>query len=86
MFSAYVLYSKHFNKIYIGFSSNVENRLSAHNDARNTGWTAKYKPWKIIHTEVFETKSEAMKREKQLKSYQGRVYIWDKLIPQINLK
>jgi len=32
------------------------------------GWTVKFRPWRIIHTEEFDTKAEAMQREKQLKS------------------
>jgi len=33
------------------------------------------KPWQIIHIEGFETKSEALKREKELKSSRGRAFI-----------
>ena len=76
MYSTYVLYSSHFNKIYIGFSSNLENRLLIHNSRENKGWTAKYQPWEIFYTEEFEVKSEALKREKQLKTSRGRAFIW----------
>ena len=31
----------------------------------------KYLPWKIVYTETFKTKSEAYKRELQIKSYKG---------------
>jgi len=81
MFHTYVLFSVQFNKIYIGFSSDIENRLIAHNHPNNKGWTRSFKPWKIIHHETFTTKAEAMKREKQLKSAQERKYIWENLIP-----
>jgi len=40
------------------------------------GWTVKFRPWEIVHTEVFGTKAEAMKREKQLKTARGREFIW----------
>ncbi|MBN1650060.1 MAG: GIY-YIG nuclease family protein [Bacteroidales bacterium] len=77
MYHTYVLYSIQFNKIYIGFSSNLELRLSIHNSDKNTGWTSKYKPWEVLYSENFETKKEAMLREKQLKTSRGRAYIWD---------
>ena len=67
MYSVYALYSVNFDKIYIGFSSDPEKRLLSHNDERNTGWTSKYHPWKIIYTEEFENKTEAcrfMRRKK----------------------
>ena len=75
MFTVYVLYSGQFDKIYIGYSSDPENRLVSHNHTKNKGWTKRYQPWIIIHTESFETKSEAMTREKQLKSARGRKFI-----------
>jgi putative endonuclease len=75
MFFTYVLYSINFNKIYIGYSSDAKKRLAAHNDKRNSGWTKKYQPWVIIHLENFETKTEALKREKQLKTSRGRDFI-----------
>jgi putative endonuclease len=80
MYYTYVLYSKQYQKIYVGYTSNLENRLSAHNDIRNTGWTSKYQPWVVLHREVFESKQEAMKREKQLKSSRGRAFIHEELL------
>ena len=79
MYTTYVLYSPKFNKIYIGFSGNIQNRIAIHNDLNHTGWTAKFKPWEILYTEEFLTKAEAMKREKELKTSRGRAFIWTKL-------
>lgn len=76
MFTVYVLYSKGYDKIYIGFTSNLEQRLLSHNDLGKKGWTIKFRPWQLVHTEVFELKSEAMKRERQLKTASGRNFIW----------
>jgi putative endonuclease len=74
-FSVYVLHSQTFDQIYIGYSSNLEGRLMSHNELATTGWTVRYRPWILIHTEKFETKKEAMTREKQLKSAKGREWI-----------
>jgi len=75
MFTVYVLFSENHNKLYIGFTSNLEQRLLSHNKLATKGFTIRYRPWKIIHTEIFEEKSEAMKREKALKQGQGREWI-----------
>jgi putative endonuclease len=75
MYKVYVLYSKSYNKIYIGYSSNLEERLRSHNELGTKGWTIRYRPWELLHSETFEDKSQAMKREKELKSYRGREYI-----------
>ncbi len=75
MFTVYVLYSDKFNKLYIGFTSDLEKRFLSHNKLGTKGYTIKYRPWKIIHTEIFDNKTEAMKREKQLKQGKGREWI-----------
>ena len=75
MFFTYVLFSPNYDKIYIGFTSNIDNRLLSHNKLATKGYTVKYRPWQLIHLESFETKQEAIKREKQLKSGKGREWI-----------
>jgi putative endonuclease len=77
MFTVYVIYSEKYNKIYIGYTSNIDQRLLSHNELGKTGFTIKYRPWKLIYTEFFSEKSEAMKREKQLKSAKGREFVWN---------
>ena len=52
----------------MGYTSDLENRLLSHNKFAKKGWTIKFRPWKVIYTELFETKEEAIKREKELKS------------------
>ncbi len=80
MYHTYVLYSKKFDKIYVGYSQDAHQRLVAHNDHRNRGWTKNFQPWELLHIEVFKTKREAMIREKQLKSARGRLYIRNELL------
>ena len=75
MYAVYELYSSGFDKIYIGFTSNLENRLFAHNHQSNKGWTKKFQPWQLIYKELFELKPNAIIREKQLKSAKGREFI-----------
>jgi putative endonuclease len=76
MFTVYVLYSKDYNKIYIGFTSDLVQRLLSHNELGKKGWTIKFRPWQLIHKETFDFKSDAMKREKELKTATGRNFIW----------
>jgi len=76
MFTVFVLYSKIYNKIYIGFTSNLAERLKSHNELATKGWTVRFRPWQLIYTEEYLEKSGAMKREKELKSAKGREFIW----------
>jgi putative endonuclease len=72
MFSIYILYSAAFAKTYVGFTNNILRRMEEHNFTENKGFTLKYRPWLLVYTEEFELKSEAMKREKYLKTGVGR--------------
>lgn len=74
-FYTYVLYSAVFNKIYICRSSDLERRLFEHNSDLSK-YTKRYIPWQIVYTEEYHTRTEALKREKQLKSQKGREFIW----------
>ncbi|MBU1164636.1 GIY-YIG nuclease family protein [Patescibacteria group bacterium] len=79
MFTVYVLISLKNHKRYIGYTSKDETeRLKDHNFGSNK-WTRSNKPFKIIYTEKFNNKTEAIKREKFLKSGQGRKYL-DKIL------
>lgn len=68
MFTVYVLYSKKINKIYIGYTSDLESRMLSHNELSTKGYTVKYRPWELAFSEEFIIKVDAMKREKELKS------------------
>jgi putative endonuclease len=76
MFTVYVLYSGRFDKIYIGYTTDLSARLLSHNEKATKGWTIRFRPWELLHTEIFESKADAMQREKQLKSAAGRHWIW----------
>ena len=81
MFSVYVLFSKQYNKIYIGYTSNLESRLLSHNQLSSKGYTKKYRPWDLIYKQEFELKADALKRELELKSARGRKFIREEIIP-----
>ena len=81
-YTVYVLHSEKHDKIYIGCTSNLEERFKSHNELGTQGWTVKFRPWSIVHTEEFESKLEAMKREKQLKSAAARRWIREELIDE----
>ena len=71
MVLVYVLYSIKFDRTYTGMTTDVEKRLNQHNTKQNRS-TKAYVPWKLIHVETFDSRIEARKREKYLKSAAGR--------------
>lgn len=86
MYTVYVLYSFKYNKIYVGYTNDLANRFSSHNELSNKGWTIKYRPWVIAYKEVFKEKPEAIKREKQLKTATGRKFIREQVIAKLSIQ
>lgn len=78
-FYVYVLRSVEYKRSYVGFTSDVKRRLKEHNSGK-TKSTKPYRPWKLLFSERHPTKIDALKREKFLKSGQGRDEIKQKLL------
>ncbi len=74
-FIVYVLYSEKFNKSYTGHTSNLIERFKSHNSLSTKGYTSKFRPWIVIHVESYNSKSDAIKKEKYLKTGVGREFI-----------
>ena len=74
-FVVYILFSEDYGKTYVGFTSNLIERFKSHNYLSKKGYTIKFRPWQVIYVEFFTTKSEALKREKILKTGKGREFI-----------
>jgi len=75
VYVVYVLYSEAHNQIYVGYTSDLISRFHSHNTLAKKGHTIKFRPWIVAYAENYETKAEAMKREKVLKSPRGRAFI-----------
>jgi len=75
MFFTYILYSKSIDKYYVGHTGQtLDERLKKHlsNHKDFTGWV---KDWTVYHYEVYDTKSQAYKRELEIKSKKSRKFI-----------
>ena len=71
----YILFSKQHMKTYVGFTSNLIERMKSHNVLGTKGDTIKYRPWIVIHIQFFTSKKEAMQMEKFYKTGKGREII-----------
>jgi len=81
MFTVYILYSDKYKKKYIGYTTDLIQRFRSHNLLATKGYTIRYRPWVILHTEIFESLEDALLREKQLKGGQGRQWIDQHILP-----
>lgn len=53
--------------LYTGWTNDLEKRLAAHNSGVGGKYTRSRRPVELVYHETFPTKSEAMRREVQLK-------------------
>ena len=68
MFYVYLLKSKVKNKLYVGYTNDLRKRFEQHNDGKGI-YTKKYRPWNLVYYEAYKSKSDATRREKQLKRH-----------------
>ena len=80
----YVIQSENDSWTYTGHTNDVKRRLHDHNRGKMKS-TRHHGPFKLIYTEEFSSRSEAMIGEKFLKSGKGR-QIREALVKQILAK
>lgn len=81
MFHLYIIFSPTKNKYYIGHTGDdLVERIRKHN-SNHKGFTGGIGDWELKYSEEYVTKSEAMKREKEIKSWKSR-----KMIEKLTLK
>lgn len=71
MFYVYVLESEKNEELYIGRTRSLNKRLEEHNRGLNSS-TKRYLPWRLIYHEGCLNEKDSKRREKYLKTTQGR--------------
>jgi putative endonuclease len=71
MFHTYILRSEVTGHLYIGSTSDLTRRIDEHNAGLATA-TKNRGPWRLVHSEEYETRSLAVRRERYLKTGRGR--------------
>jgi putative endonuclease len=74
MFNVYIIYSLKIDRFYVGYTEDVAARLLQHNSGLSD-FTSVATDWTLKHTEPFQTREAAMKREREIKKKKSRKYI-----------
>ncbi len=83
MHHVYVLFSLSDRQLYIGYSSDLSRRLAEH-DNGNVIATVKRRPLKLIYSESYISRQEALRREKFLRGGNGRAQLKKQLVFTLN--
>ncbi len=73
-FFVYILQNES-GAFYIGQTNNLLDRLRRHNENRGKATRTKG-PWSVVYQEIFLTRTEAVKREREIKARKSREYIY----------
>jgi putative endonuclease len=68
MYCVYVLLCRD-NSLYTGFTTDIKRRIQDHSEGKGSKYVRSKLPVKLIYSEEFKTKSEALKRERQIKGW-----------------
>ena len=74
MYYCYIIENKKIKRYYIGSCANIERRLKYHNN----GWSRYTKigiPWILCYFEEFDSKKEALQKERFIKLKKSKKYI-----------
>ncbi len=74
MYYTYVLQSNQDSKFYTGFTKNLKLRFEQHNKG-NVESTKDRRPFKLIYYEACLDQKDAIKREKYLKTFHGKMFL-----------
>jgi len=61
-----------------GSTQDIEKRLNTHNSGK-VKFSSKYRPWELVLVEEFQTRTEAINREKWYKTGVGRNWILNQI-------
>jgi putative endonuclease len=71
----YILYSETLDKFYVGATADDLNQRIRRHLTDHRGFTATAKDWKLVYNEEFDSISDALKREKQIKAWKSKTMI-----------
>ena len=74
VYFVYIIQSEKDQSYYVGQTEDVEKRVIRHNAGREK-YTGSRIPWKLAHVESFQTRIEAIRREREIKRMKSREYI-----------
>lgn len=58
--------------LYTGYTTDLDRRVKAHNSGKGAKYTKSRLPVRLVYYEIYEKKTEAMKREYAIKQLQRK--------------
>ena len=81
LYKVYILYATQHDKLFTGLTGSLIDRMVSHNGDDPEDWTSVYRPWTLVHMELYNDEHEAGKREAFFESEAGMAYIREYILP-----
>lgn len=85
-YKVFVLYSYKFDRIYVGYTTSLTDYMVTMNVMESDNPLYEFRPWTLVHMELFATEEEAMVREGFLKQDLGQDYIRREILPMFDFQ
>ena len=72
------------DQLYIGSTANLDARVRRHQEGK-AGWTHSRGPWELVYFETFPSRSEAVRRERHLKTGKANQELRQRLASKKNI-
>ena len=85
-YKVFVLYSNLHDKLFVGYTTSLTDYMITMNVMESDNPLFQYRPWTLIHMELFVTEDEAVVREGFLKQEIGEEYIRREILPMFDFR
>jgi len=80
-YKVFVLYSHLHDRLYVGYTQSLTDYMITMNVMESDNPLFQFRPWTLIHMELFNSEDEAVVREGFLKKEMGQAYIRREILP-----
>jgi putative endonuclease len=85
-YKVFVLYSQKHDRLFVGYTTSLTDYMITMNVMESDNPLYEYRPWTLIHMELFISEDEAMVREGFLKQDIGQEYIRREILPMFDFR
>ena len=85
-YKVFVLYSYPHDKLFVGYTTSLTDYMITMNVMETDNPLYEFRPWTLIHMELFISEDEAMVREGFLKQEIGQEYIRREILPMFDFQ
>ncbi len=85
-YKVFVLYSNKHDKLFVGYTTSLTDYMITMNVMESDNPLFEFRPWTLIHMELFVSEDEAMIREGFLKQEVGQQYIRREVLPMFEFR